>query len=54
MASLHEHGDNDEPGREYDDELLANISDDERTADAPQDEDEEHRRIRRIKDAKRR
>jgi hypothetical protein len=26
MASLHEHGDDDKPGREYDDELLADIS----------------------------
>jgi hypothetical protein len=29
------------------------ISADEPTADAPQDEDEEHRRIRRVKNAKR-
>jgi hypothetical protein len=53
MASLHEHGNDDEPGREYDDELLADISSNESTADVPQDEDEEHRRIRRIKNPKR-
>jgi hypothetical protein len=53
MAFLHEHGDNVEPGREYDDELLADISTNERTVDAPQDEDEEHKRIQRIKNAKR-
>jgi hypothetical protein len=53
MASLREHDDNDEPGRDYDDELLADVSADKRMADAPQDEDEEHRRIRRIKNAKR-
>jgi hypothetical protein len=52
MASLHEHDDDDEPRREYDDELLIDVSTDERTADAPQVEDEEHRRIRRIKNAK--
>jgi chromatin segregation and condensation protein Rec8/ScpA/Scc1 (kleisin family) len=52
MASLREHDDDDEPGREYDDELLTDISVDERIADAHQDEDEEHRRIRRIKNAK--
>jgi hypothetical protein len=43
MASLHEHDDDDEPGREYDNELLADVSVDKRTTDAPQDEDEEHR-----------
>jgi hypothetical protein len=52
MASLREHDDDDEPGREYDDEVLVDISADERTADAPQDKGEEHRRIRRIKNAK--
>jgi hypothetical protein len=52
MASIHEHGDDDEPGREYDDELLADVSTEERTADAPQDEDEECKRIRRAKNAK--
>jgi hypothetical protein len=52
MASLHEHGDDDEPGREYDDELLADVSANERTADAPQGEDEEHKRIRRLRNAK--
>jgi hypothetical protein len=50
MAYLHEHYDDDEPGREYDDELLVDISADECTVDA-QDEDEEHRRIWRIKNA---
>jgi hypothetical protein len=53
MASLRERDDDDEPEREYDDELLADISADERTTDTPQDEDKEHRRIRRIKNAKR-
>jgi hypothetical protein len=53
MASLHEHGDDDEPGREYDDELLMDVSVDERMTDAPQGENEEHRRIRRLKNAKR-
>jgi hypothetical protein len=43
----------DEPGPEYDVELLVDVSADERTADAPQDENEEHRRIRRFKNAKR-
>jgi hypothetical protein len=43
MASLHEHDDDDEPGREYDNELLADVSINECTTDAPQDEDEEHR-----------
>jgi hypothetical protein len=38
---------------EYDNEQLADVSADEPTADAPQDEDEEHRRIRRVKNAKR-
>jgi hypothetical protein len=41
MASLRDHNDNDEPGREYDDELLADISADETTADASQNKDEE-------------
>jgi hypothetical protein len=44
MASLYE--------RDYDDELLADVSADERTTDAPQDKDKEHRRMRRIKNAK--
>jgi hypothetical protein len=46
MASIREHGDNDEPGREYDNELLMDATADERMADAPQDEDEERRRTR--------
>jgi hypothetical protein len=37
---------------EYDDELLADVFTDGRTEDAPQGEDEEHRRIRRLKNAK--
>jgi hypothetical protein len=45
--------DNDEPGPEYDAELLTDVSADERTADAPQDENEEYRRIRWLKNAKR-
>jgi hypothetical protein len=34
MAFLNKHGENDEPGREYDDELLAHVSANEHTADA--------------------
>jgi hypothetical protein len=45
MASLRDHDDDDEPGTEYDEELLVDISADEATADAPQNEDEERRRI---------
>jgi hypothetical protein len=52
-ASLHEHGNDDELGREYDDELLADVSADEGTVDTPQGEDEEHRRTQRLKNAKR-
>jgi hypothetical protein len=40
------------PGPEYDNELLADVSADETMADAPQDENKEHRRIRRLKNAK--
>jgi hypothetical protein len=36
-----------------DDELLADVSADKPTADAPQDENEKHKRIRRLKNAKR-
>jgi hypothetical protein len=52
VASFHEHDDDDELEREYDDEQLADVSADEPVADDPQDEDEEHRRFRRIKNAK--
>jgi hypothetical protein len=52
MASLH-NADDDEAGPEYDDELLEDVSADEPTADAPKDENEEHRRIQRLKNAKR-
>jgi hypothetical protein len=52
MASLRD-ADNDEPGPEYDDEVLMDVSADEPTADAPQDKNEEHRRIRQLKNAKR-
>jgi hypothetical protein len=51
MASLH-NVDDDEPGPEYDAELLTDVSADECTADAPHDENEEYRRIRRLKNAK--
>jgi hypothetical protein len=44
MASLCNEED-DEPGLEYDAELLTDISTNERTTDAPQDENEEHKRI---------
>jgi hypothetical protein len=53
MASLHEREDDDEPGREYDDELLVDVSANERTTDARQDDDEEQKRIWRIKNTKR-
>jgi hypothetical protein len=43
MASLHNHDHDDEPGRDYDEELLTNISTDEAMADAPQNKDEECR-----------
>jgi hypothetical protein len=52
IASLH-NADDDESGPEYEDELLLDVSADEPTADAPQDENEERRRIRRLKNAKR-
>jgi hypothetical protein len=54
MASIHDHAeDNDESGREYDNELLAEVSTDEDMANALLDEDEEHRRVRKVKNAKR-
>jgi hypothetical protein len=52
MASLRNADDN-KLGPEYDAELLADVSADERKADAPQDDNEEYRRIRRSKNAKR-
>jgi hypothetical protein len=52
MASLHNVND-DEPGSEYDAELLADVYVDEHTADAPQDKNEEHRRIWWLKNTKR-
>jgi hypothetical protein len=52
MASLR-NADDDEPGPEYNDEVLADVSADEPTADAPQDQNEEHRRIWQLKNAKR-
>jgi hypothetical protein len=51
MASLR-NVDDYEPGPEYDAKLLADVSADERIADAPQGENEEYRRIRRLKNAK--
>jgi hypothetical protein len=50
MASLR-NADDDVPDPEYGDELLTDVSADERTGDASQDENEEHRRIRRLKKA---
>jgi hypothetical protein len=44
MASLRNIED-DELDPEYDNKQLADVSADEPTADAPQDEDEEHQRI---------
>jgi hypothetical protein len=43
----------DELDQRYDNKQLVDVSADEPTADAPQDEDEEHRRIRRVKNANR-
>jgi hypothetical protein len=52
MATLRNVED-DELGPEYDNEQLVDVSADKLTTDAPQDENEEHRRIRRMKNAKR-
>jgi hypothetical protein len=52
IASLR-NAEEDELGTQYDNEQLVDVSADEPTAVAPQDEDEEHRRIRRAKNAKR-
>jgi hypothetical protein len=51
MASLC-NADDDELGLEYDDEQLADVSADEPMADAPHNENKEHQRIRRLKNAK--
>ncbi|RLM54356.1 hypothetical protein C2845_PM10G12240 [Panicum miliaceum] len=51
MASLC-NADDDELGPEYDDEQLDDVSANEPTTEAPQDENEEHRRIWRLKNAK--
>jgi hypothetical protein len=51
MASLR-NAEDDELDPQYDNEQLADVSADEPIADAPQDEDEEHRRIRWVKNAK--
>jgi hypothetical protein len=47
IASLR-NADDDEQGPKYDDDQLAEVSADEPIADAPQDENEEHRRIWRV------
>jgi hypothetical protein len=52
MASLR-NTEEDELDPQYDNEQLTDVSADEPTADAPQDEDEEHRRIQWAKNAKR-
>jgi signal transduction histidine kinase len=52
MASLR-NAEEDELDPQYDNKQLADVLADEPTVDAPQDEDEEHRRIRRAKNAKR-
>jgi hypothetical protein len=52
MASLRNVED-DALGPQYDNEQLADFSVDKPIADAPQDEDEEHRRIRLVKNGKR-
>jgi signal transduction histidine kinase len=51
MASLC-NAENDELDPQYNNEQLMDVSADEPTADAPQDEDKEHRRIRQVKNAK--
>jgi murein L,D-transpeptidase YcbB/YkuD len=51
MASLRNADDND-PGPEYDVELLADVFAEERTEDAPQGENDEYRRIQRLKNTK--
>jgi hypothetical protein len=51
MASLC-NTEEDELNPQYDSEQLVDVSADKPIADAPQDEDEEHRRIRRAKNAK--
>jgi hypothetical protein len=52
MASLR-NAEDDELDPEYDNEQIAEVSADEPIAEAPQDEDVEHRRIQRLKNAKR-
>jgi hypothetical protein len=52
MASLR-NAEDDQLDPQYDNKQLADISADEPTADAPQDEDEKHRRIWQVKNAKR-
>jgi hypothetical protein len=52
MSSLRD-ADDDKPGPEKDAELLADVYADEGTADAPRDENKDHRRIQRLKNAKR-
>jgi hypothetical protein len=52
MAS-HCNAEDDELDPQYNNEQLVDVSVDEPTADAPQDEDEEHQRIWRVKNAKR-
>jgi hypothetical protein len=52
LASLRNTYD-DEPGPEYDDELLVHVSADKPTVDVPQNENKEHRRIQQLKNAKR-
>jgi hypothetical protein len=51
VASLR-NAEGDELDPQYNSEQLVDVSADEPTADVPQDEDEEHRRIRRVKNAK--
>jgi hypothetical protein len=53
MAPIDNHDDDDEPGLQYGAEAPADISEDERTADALQDDNEECRRIQRLGNARR-
>jgi hypothetical protein len=52
MASIRNHDDDDEPGNQYDNELLAEVFADENMANVPQDKDEERRRVCRARNSK--
>jgi chromatin segregation and condensation protein Rec8/ScpA/Scc1 (kleisin family) len=52
MASIRDHEDDDEPGNQYVNELLADITADENMANTPQDKDKERRRAKNAMRAK--